>query len=251
MKQLSYLLLFLVLPLGLISCKNEDEPKAPQEVEVSLDYAFFESGSLTRSQSSEEIYTNFYERQLKTKKVCPATYSLSFSADNKNVYTSYGWWDVNNTVTLLEGTYTVSGASCPKSKNGIDISFGCDSVYMKFDSQVTVEKTSPNISLPAKYDCALILVPDTYVQEIKIEANSDNWSDGTKGYKERSIGHVDGVYYFFYKDCGYSNSVRMTYKTSTVTNIINLECLKFEKGKYYILNTNTCSFDMPNLQPGS
>lgn len=240
--------MILVLSIGLISCKNEEEPKAPQEVQVTLDFDFFKSGSMSRS--SEDVYANFYETQLKTKKVCPKNYSLVFERGNTIVMESKGTWGINNTISLLEATYKVTGNSNPMATNGNSISFGCDSVYMAFDEQISVTSASPNITLQAKYNCALILVPDADVEELKIEAYSSSWSDGTSGFKTLKTGHSHGVYYFFYNTNYYNSSVRMICRTSASTTNLVLSDLKLQMGKYYVLNTNTSSFDMPNMEPG-
>lgn len=247
--------MMLVLQFGLISCKNEEEPQVPQEVTVSLDYAFMESGSMSRA--AEDAYNNFYETQIKTKKVCPKNFNLTFlTARGTTAMGSKGTWASNNAVRLLEGSYRVQGESSPKeviNKSQYTIQYACDSVYISFDATLDIVKTNPNITIPAKYNCSLILIPDENVTELKIIGWTDyswnpKWNDGTTADREMKVGHMNGYYYCF---VNYKELLKMVYKTPSGLNTINFGNVKLEKGKYYYFDPVTHSFDLPKMEAGN
>lgn len=66
--------------LAFTSCSSDNEDMTtnePQMVSVKLDFTFEQSGDMTRA-SGAETYAAFYEKYIKTKKLTPKNYSLSF-----------------------------------------------------------------------------------------------------------------------------------------------------------------------------
>lgn len=52
--------------LAITGCSNEEQDNlVPEEVTVNIDYDFWESGSMSRS--GVDLYTNFYNKYVKTK----------------------------------------------------------------------------------------------------------------------------------------------------------------------------------------
>ena len=64
-------MLFVTSFICFTSCSNdEDEFYTPQEVDLTLDYTFVESGSMTRA-TGESVYNEFYESHILTKELTP------------------------------------------------------------------------------------------------------------------------------------------------------------------------------------
>lgn len=72
------ILLLMMTTLAITGCSNEEQDNlVPEEVTVNIDYDFWESGSMSRS--GVDLYTNFYNKYVKTKLLTPTTYSLSLT----------------------------------------------------------------------------------------------------------------------------------------------------------------------------
>ena len=147
MKKYFSMMLVLASFLGLASCAN-DEIYTPQEVGLTLDYTFAESGSMTRA-AGEEVYGSFYEKYIKTKKLTPTTYSLIFTN---------GVWGNKDAIRLMEGEYTVAGTSAPQPIEDEMLSHHIsDTVFISFDETVHISKDMTSITLTAKYDSYLLM----------------------------------------------------------------------------------------------
>ena len=72
------ILFTIVVTLVFIGCSKESSSEQiPTEVEVSLDFSFTESGSMTRAGST--AYTDFYNKYIKTKQLTPKNFDLTFT----------------------------------------------------------------------------------------------------------------------------------------------------------------------------
>ncbi|MBR5593567.1 MAG: hypothetical protein IKW46_05775 [Bacteroidaceae bacterium] len=242
MKKVFSLMLFVTSFICLTSCSNdEDEFYTPQEVDLTLDYTFAESGSMTRA-TGAILYNDFYDKYIKTKRLTPTTYSLKFTNKTTGAVTSIdGLWKNKDAVRLTEGEYEVVGTSTPL----VHSRYVSDTVFISFDETIHITKDMTNINLTAKYDSYLLML------------NNENYIDA------RHHCYVSPAHYYFnlYKTensytlfvnriSGTNNCLLLTRDDGASINI-NLENIPFEKAKYYYFDDATSSFDIPKMESGN
>ena len=249
MKQLYSLMLFFTSIICLTGCSNENNESYDQEnVIVTLDYKFIESGSMSRA-TGESVYNDFYDQYIKTKQLTPTTYSLTFQnkVTKKEVLSISGTWSDCNSIRLPEGEYIVKGKSQPiERETYYDYEYPSDTVYLAFEEDVKIIKDMSSLVLTAKYD-AYLLMFDTYNTEKISLYNGDYLSSN------------DNIFWLFMRDKKYRTSSGSStgYYDLTIVrknnNIIDIkvEDIPFEKGKYYYFNDMTNSFDIPKMESGN
>lgn len=250
-----------ILALALCSCSKEEVDTTPKEVELKLDYTFAESGSMTRA--GADVYGAFYDKYIKTKKLTPKTYSLTFknkSTEQIALKISGAWGD-NNVVRLPSGTYTVEGTSYPII-NGYE-KVPADSVYMKFKENIAITEDMTELELTADYDCYLLLFDTANTTSAAYNSREQYSSvlgqslilpsDGTNFWlfvnsnSYKYIDNQDGISYSYYY---VNNNIELKRKDTNITTI-DFNGLKTEKGKYYYFNDMTNSFDIPPMESGN
>ena len=248
MKKMLSVMLIMASGVCLTACSNEEEICVPQEVEFSLDYTFVESGSMTRA-TGESVYSDFYEKYIKTKQLTPNTYSLTFNSKETNdvVMTIKGSWNESNSIRLPEGDYIVKGKSQPiERETYYGYEYPSDTVYLTFDEEVRIVKDMSNLTLTAKYDAFLLLFDKQNTEKISLQ-------------NEKNLSSKDNVFWLFMRDKIYTSSNNsspkyyMLYIDRNNGDKISIETtdIPFEKGKYYYFNDITNSFDLPKMQSGN
>ena len=251
-----------ILALALCSCSKEEVDTTPKEVELKLDYTFAESGSMTRA--GADVYGAFYDKYIKTKKLTPKTYSLTFkNKSNGNLALKVsGYWGDNNVVRLPSGTYTVEGTSYPII-NGYE-KVPADTVYIKFKENIAITEDMTELELNADYDCYLLLfdtsnttsaqynsktqeyLPKT--QSLILPSDETNfWLFVNNNYSYNYIDNQDGVNYSY---TYMNNNIELKRKDGNITTIY-FNGLNTEIGKYYYFNDMTNSFDIPPMESGN
>lgn len=240
--------------VGFTSCSSDEEDiYSPQQVDLTIDYTFIESGSMTRVSTTRaigaDVYDDFYNKYIKTKQLTPTTYSLTFrnKETGEVVMTIDGNWSETNNIRLPEGNYTVTGKSQPIEKETYyGYEYPSDTVYLTFEEDVKIIKDMSNLTLTANYDAFLLLF-DTENTE-KIRMNS-----------ERLLTSNNNVYWLFMRDKMYRTSsgsstgyydLDISRKNGDKLNI-QIKNIPFEKGKYYYFNDMTNSFDIPKMESGN
>lgn len=240
---------FLVaLALFVSSCSNDTAPtpQPKEEVEFTLDFSFAESGNMTRA-SGEEVYSDFYETYIKSKKLTPTTYSLTFTNKETGAVAKVnGNWSKKDGIRLLEGEYEVSGTSSPI---GNDFKECSDSVFLKFNETVAITKDDERLNLTAQYNSFLILFNAENLSQISCNNNAFYSS-------KRYLSQDDSVFWIFMRDTYYNGNKNNYYTLEILrndgqTSSINLIDIPFEKGKYYYFNDMTNSFDIPQMEAGN
>lgn len=243
------LILFMMLAVAMVasftSCSSKgDEPTPPpQEVDVKLDYAFFEQGSMSRS--GESVYESFYNDYIKTKILAPYSYRLIFYVEDDVMADMEGPWSGAG-IRLKEGNYKVQGYSNPKiHSNDASGEYVCDSLFLDFNEPVSITKTTEKVTLSAKYNCFLLLF------------NAENIKSITASFGNKKLAQAGNVYYLFVRQNYYVTS---SYTTWLSLNIVKKDGTKisyslkgndFEKGKYYYFNDMTNSFDIDPMVNGN
>ena len=103
------ILFTIVVTLVFIGCSKESTiEQLSKEVEVSLDFSFTDSGSMTRAGST--VYADFYNKYIKTKQLTPKTFNLTFkNKETGATATIRGSWNKKHSFKLLTGDYEVIG----------------------------------------------------------------------------------------------------------------------------------------------
>lgn len=236
MKNLSRIIpTFMVIGMFMQSCaKNEPEIPVPDnktEVEFSLDYSFPSSGNMGRS-TNDDIYTEFYESYILTKKVTPSGYSLTFTDKEGGVTqaTFNGNWEKPDLVRLPAGKYHVTGSSVANFTTA----------SLVFEQDVEISKTTTSITLDAIYNCSLLLFNyDTENPKKEMSVNSYT----------TPVPKTDKVYYIFLNETYYKSTISW-YEYSNRSASINLSKFTFENGKYYFFNDVTGGFNIPPMTNG-
>lgn len=240
MQTMKKILLLVMTTLAIAGCSNEEQNNlVPEEVTVNIDYDFWESGSMSRS--GADLYTNFYNKYIKTKLLTPTTYTLSLSTkDVPKPTTINGYWGNKDGIRLLEGTYNIYGTSNPISSKA-----SIDTLSMSFSEKVAITKETTSITLTAKHSSFMLIFDASNTTSI----DYSGYLHG--GYGTYSLAKKDDIFYIFIsKDIEESDKIVITRKAKKQVTI-NLYGLPFEKGKYYYFNDVTNSFDIPPMTEGN
>lgn len=228
--------------IALTGCSSDESDfvQVPQEVNVSLSYSLVESGSMTRN--SGEVYSDFYEKYIKTKQLAPKTFDLTFK--NKETGATAvvrGDWNKNHSFKLLTGVYEVTGTSHPQTSNCID------SLYLCFNESVEITEATANINLTAIYDSYMLMFDKNDKENVKYVFDSTTGGSGVS----YPLASVDNLYYaFIYKLLSIGRNSISINRDGQSSSII-LDNIPFEKGKYYYFNDISNSFDIPPMEAGN
>ena len=241
MKRLSFIFIALAAVIG---CSKESSKGTiqPEEVTVSLDYSFVESGGLTKTGS--QVYDDFYENYIKTKVLTPKTFSLTFTNKETGAVASIrGDWDKKHSFKLLTGEYEVTGTSHPAASKCLD------SLYLCFNENITINSETQSINLTALHDSYMLMFD-------KSDKNSVSYSYQTNAYPTESssieFSVQDDTYYAFFNEFyGYTSGNRIYIRRDSGTSSITMDNIPFEKGKYYYFNDISNSFDIPPMESGN
>lgn len=235
------MVLIMASGLTFFSCSSDEEIYIPQEVDLTLDFTFAESGSMTRA-TGDEVYDAFYNKYIKTKELTPKTYSLTFTNLDTKAHSEFnGYWDCKDGVRLTEGKYVVTGNSTPKQK-AINAS---DSVYLSFQDTVQIVKDMKMLTLKADYNAFLLMFDAENIKAIAYNPGDNSNSSFPLKKTEENI------YYLFMTGI-YGNYTNIALgRNNDLYSYIYLNRVPFEKGKYYYFNDMTNSFDIPKMESGN
>lgn len=229
-----------------IGCTQQALP--PTEVTVALDYSFMESGSMTKA--GDAVYSDFYEKYVKSKVLTPKTFNLTFTnVETKAVATIKGDWTKNHSLKLLTGDYEVTGTSYPAYKDKRDGDFkGIDSLFICFNETVKITSEMTKLNLTAQYDSYLLM----FDKSDKSLINYRYHPTGSNSYYDIALKDIDDIYYAFYNKLnGYDKENQIIINRTVGTTTINMINVPFEKGHYYYFNDLSNSFDIPPMTSGN
>lgn len=250
MKKILTMMLIVTSLVCLSSCSSEEEVYIPQEVDLTLSYSFAESGSMTKA-TGAEVYNDFYEKYIKTKKLAPTTYSLTFKHKTTGATTTItnGIWKNKDAIRLIEGEYEVTGTSAPIPKDADILShYVSDTVFISFEEVISVTKDMKNLNLTAKYDSFLLMFDDVNYSDIHYHYYESGRNYNQDLYKTEN-NYVIFINGFPSIGANYNSVWLLRNDASKIK--IELEKLPFEKGKYYYFNDMTNSFDIPPMESGN
>lgn len=235
--------------LTLFSCTNHGEPAMEKrEASVQLDYTIMESGSMSRA--GEQVYMDFFESCIKTKKLAPRNFELKFvnkESSGEIIKDIAGKWGDNEGIRLPECMYQVTGSSSPE--NAMGPRYSGDSLWLTFDETVFINQNTKNLTLSAKYDCFLLLFDANNIDSISAYHYYSN--------SKFTLNRFNDIYYIFVnktvvKDYNRDSALLLKIQRPSGTTItIDLTKMNFEFGKYYYFNDVTNSFNIEVMEPGN
>lgn len=240
----SLFIAFFIL-LCLTSCECDQVITPDNEVvQIKLDYSLlFTAG--TRSVEAKDVYDEYYEQQILTRKLTPKNFELTLSNSGRKQYSITGIWGKDNSLCPKVGTYKVEGKSCPTDGKLVS-----DTVSFIFDTEINISKNQTNIIIPATYSNSLLLFKDEKIKSIK--AWSYKWG-------EEEFEPHDGIYglyistepiYIYNIFDPEEYKIIITFDNSKQYIIYYKSC-GFEVGKYYYFNLATMGFDLPKMENGN
>lgn len=251
----------LISIIFLSSCGSKDDSiNIPVEVDFCVDYNFIKSGAMRGIEN--DLYDSFYEKNIKTKKITPQQYQLTFkSLDRNDSILVNGSWGKKQFFKLLEGKYKVKGYSrsvyCEdKTFENSDSHFiMSDTTMLYFDEIIEITSSQKEYSLNAKYDCYLIIFDNSDINSLYL------------GYKERgayirykiTADKLDDVYYSFINQNNFNkviSEIKPLYpeidelyciRKDKSKSIIYLNTFNFIHGNYYYFRDINGEFDIPKM----
>lgn len=240
------ILFTIVVTLVFIGCSKESAIEQPsKEVEVSLNFSFTESGSMTRAGST--AYTDFYNKYIKTKQLTPTCYSLTFkNKESGAIATINGIWKNKDGVKLIEGEYEVTDVSHPSGKTTFNDCIS-DTLYLAFNENINIDRNSNLITLTAKYDSYMLLFDNSNANSVTYNVNENN--------EHFALPKSDEIFYafihsFYWNGNTSPNRISVKRKDGKYSHIV-LDKVPFEKGKYYYFNDIDNSFNIPPMEEGN
>jgi len=242
------ILFTIVITLAFTGCSEESAIEQPsKEVEVSLNYSFMESGNMTRTGST--VYTDFYNKYIKTKQLTPTSYSLTFkNKESGTIATINGLWKNKDGVKLIEGEYEVTGVSYPAGKTTFNNCIS-DTLYLTFNEDVNIGRNSSLITLTAKYDSYMLLFDNSNADNVIYNVN-ENLSNEHFVLPQIDESFYAFIHSFYWNGNTNPNRISIKRKDGKYSHI-ELDKVPFEKGKYYYLNDIDNSFNIPPMEEGN
>ena len=227
--------------LAFVGCSKEDvNSSSPKEVSFTISVAFPESGSMSRTPASE-LYSNFYEKHIKTHDLLYKYYNVEFSQNDKVIANLSGEWDAD-VITLPVGVYEVTGVS--NKNSAYDSVEGHLRPALKFEQSVNIDASTKAISLTALYDCYLLFFEKSAFSKVSYYKNGDL----------KEFGETDELFYIFINahNNQYKDKSSISYQTTNGDKgDIQLFPYTFEMGKYYKFDLVSGSFVIPEMQQGT
>lgn len=242
------MLLMTILSVVLSACFNDDSreestSEMTDEAKVYFVYTLDTSTgvNMTRTASTnEEVFNEFYAK-IKTGVLVAEDYELTLTEVNTGAkYSFKGKWNSHDLVTLRTGTYNVVGTSTAEGEN---IQERCS---FTFDEQIEISITSKVVCLHANYDCSLLIFNTSDIQSLQ---NYNGKGLATLfTFNTYKYAFVNGL---LYDETKRNDAYLLGKYTDNAEFKIYTGNLNFEKGKYYVYNSVSNSFDVPPMEEGA
>lgn len=213
----------------------------PQDVQLVLTYTLDASAGtdMTKS-SSADVFEMFYQKMKSGDFIAPS-YRITFTEITTGAsYIFEGDWGDNDMITIRTGKYRVEGES---KANGERIQ---EQASLKFTEEIDITSSMSSIVLKAQYDCYLLAFAESDI--VSMENYFYN------GQREQFYKY-NGYYYVFSNSHLYAEAyingahIKGTREDGSVF-YIKTGYAAFEKGKYYIYNDVSGSFELPKMEAG-
>lgn len=224
--------------LSFVSCsKGDGEEVPPKEVSFTLSVAFPESGSMARA-SASDLYSEFYNKYIKTYDLTYECYDLSFSQNGEVVANFSGEWDAD-VITLPVGSYEVKGIS---TWDSLHDTYDYSKPRLSFDQKVIIDESTESLTLKAIYDCCMIMFDKQKFSEVSLY----EFQTG----RLISFGETDKIFYLFPFPNKSNREINYTAAGGGL-GCVKVDFSILEKGKYYAFDLTSGSFTIPEMQPAT
>ena len=192
--------------------------------------------------AGSSVYTDFYEKYIKTKVLTPKNFVLTFkNKESGATATIRGNWEKNHSLKLLTGEYEVTGTSHPES------TMCSDTVYLCFEENISINNETTGINLTAIYDSYLLLLDKSDKEQVIYRFNSTTGGSGSS----HPFSNKDSLYYMFFNQLYGTGTNLISIVKNRKTSSIYIDNLPFETGRYYYFNDLSNSFDIPPMEEGN
>ena len=230
------------ISLCLASCEyNQVITPDSEVVQIKLDYSLpFTAG--TRSVEAEDVYDEYYEQQILTRKLTPKNFELTLNGSDKYQYSITGIWGKDNSLCPKVGNYKVYGSSKPADNPLVS-----DTVSFTFNTEIKISKNQTDVIIPATYSNSLLLFKAENIKSVKARIDKREVVD-------KEFEPHNGIY-GLYVNCSYDSDYYSYQIIITFENgkqyVIYYKSCGFEVGKYYYFNLATMGFDLPKMENGN
>jgi hypothetical protein len=147
-------------------------------------------------------------------------------------------------ITIRTGKYKVTGNSTAEGE--------CMQALasLSFDQEIEISTSSKNVNLTAKYNCFLLAFAKSDIVEL-VNKHHNNYT-GTPFfmYNNYYYAFVNNQIWTYVMDTDKSNVyIKDTREDGSTFKILTYNAV-FEKGKYYIYNDVSGSFELPKMEAG-
>lgn len=231
---------YLVAILATVCACSKEGTSEPAEVSVSIDYALPESGSMGRG--GADLYSDFYDAQIATRKLTPSTYQITFTNTvDQSTVTIKDQWSKKHALKLLTGTYKVTGTSASiASYNG----GGIDTLFLKFDEEIVVDANTSKITLNALYDSFMIFFDASDINKAVYNFNGGGYYGSDVAMKQ-----IDQIYYCFMDEPAKEDFIQISRTSGSAT--VKVGKMSLEKGKYYYFGDLSSEYNLPEMEGGN
>lgn len=243
MKKILFVFAVLAAAMG---CKKVEPTPVPEDVNITISYTLDTSvGSDMTRTTDAETFDMFYQKMKSGELVAPNYYLVFTETTTGAKYVFTGLWEEDDMITIRTGNYRIEGYS------KADGNYIQGKASLNFEEELSINSTKTSIALKAKYDCFLLAFAKSNIIDMRLYYRYY----GDSGYLR--LNELNGYYYAFCNDVLYSNEPNRKDQACISGErddrsifSIYVGNANFEKGKYYIYNDVSGSFELPKMEPG-
>lgn len=240
----------------LCSCSKQEVYESKQElVNVTLNYSLQEGSMYT---TKSDIFQDVFYAQIISKDLVAEHYSIKLvETTTGETYSLGGNWKSSDMFTLKTGKYKVTGKS---TGYGAYIQSKCS---LKFDTEIEIKSSDSIVTIPAQYDCFLLIFSKDNVRSVECYYDSSNDNTYSSSESAGQFNVLDKYFYAFsnklYRDNAKNPALMITlntmYKNGTYDSYnrswLYTKTINFEIGKYYLYNPIDNNFTIPQMEQGN
>lgn len=226
--------------------KPTPNPEETKDVTVSLTYSLDTSvGSDMTKATDAEVFDMFYQK-MKSGEMVASKYHIVFTEVSTGAkYEFDGSWADDDMVTIRTGNYRIEGYTKADGR------YIQEKASLKFEEELNINSSMTSITLRAKYDCFLLAFAQSNIKDMRLYYRYYGDSSYSKLYT------FNGYYYAFCNNVLYSDEPNRKEQAcisgerdnGTIFSIY-VGHANLEKGKYYIYNDVSGSFELPKMEAG-
>lgn len=230
----------------LVGCEKPTPEPVAEDVNITIAYTLDTSvGSDMTRATDAEVFDMFYKKMKSGEMVAP-NYQLIFTETTTGAqYVFDGEWEENDMITIRTGKYKVTGNSTAEGECMQELA------SLSFEQEIEISTSSKNVVLTAKYDCFLLAFAKSDIVEL-VNKHHNNYT-GTPFFTfgDYYYTFVNNQIWTYVMDSDKSNVyIKGTREDGSTFKILTYNAA-FEKGKYYIYNDVSGSFELPKMEAGN